>query len=163
MQFFYCLYFVPVSDYYGSDFLFWMLKSSVCVCVCINSMPLCIQICSLNVISDHRWWFFFGVMQFEIKTEYIQHEQFYQHTVTTSKLSHSFDSSLTLLLQYMFTMNVLLFYCICSFSLNVIKLLYKFYKCTAVVSMKVHFVIIFYTFGTMSEQFLNVCFLQLEI
>lgn len=63
----------------------------------------------------------------------------------------------------MFTLNVLLLYCICNFSLYVIKLLYKFYKGTAVVSMKVHFVILFYTFGTMSEQFLNVCFLELEI
>lgn len=57
----------------------------------------------------------------------------------------------------MFTMNVLFLYCICSFSLYVMKLLYKFYKCTAVVSMKVHFVIIFYTFGTMSEQFWWMC------
>lgn len=47
-----------MSDYYGSDFLFWMLKSCVRVCVCIKSMPLCIQICSLNVICYHRWWFF---------------------------------------------------------------------------------------------------------
>lgn len=48
-------------------------------------------------------------------------------------------------------MNVLLFYCICNFSLYVIKLFYKFYKGIVVVFMKVYFVIIFYIFGIMLE------------